>query len=146
MYLVSSCLAGVNCRYNGRNTENKVIVELVKQGQAMLVCPEQLAGLPTPRECCEIVISESGAQKVVSKSGEDLTKEFIEGAKKTLEIGKVIGAKKAILQSKSPSCGRGMIYDGTFSGQLIKGNGLTAELLIKNGIEVYTENELDICY
>ena len=143
MYLVSSCLAGVNCRYNGSKTENKAIVDLVKQGQAILVCPEQLVGLPTPRTWCEIVISENGQKKVISQNGQDFTKEFIEGAEKTLEIAKVIGITKDILQSKSPSCGYGMIYDGTFLGKLIKGKGLIAELLIKNEIEVYTENELD---
>lgn len=143
MYLVSSCLAGVNCRYNGGNSENKVILELVKQGKAIAVCPEQLVGLPTPRSSCEIVVDESGNEKVISKEGQDFTKEFIEGAEKTLGIAKVIGIKKAILQSKSPSCGCGVIYDGTFSGKLIKGNGLAAEMLIKNDIGVYTENDLD---
>lgn len=143
MYLVSSCLAGVNCRYNGSNTENKIIVELVKRGLAIPVCPEQLGGLPTPRACCEIVIGDNGQKKIISQDGQDVTKEYIEGAKKTLVIAKVIGIKKAILQSRSPSCGCGMIYDGDFIGKLIKGNGITAELLMKNGIKVYTENELD---
>lgn len=144
MYLVSSCLAGVNCRYNGGNSEHKVIVELVKEGKAIAVCPEQLVGLPTPRACCEIVIDENGNEKVISKDGQDFTKEFAEGAEKTLAIAKVIGVKKAILQSKSPSCGCGLIYDGTFSGKLIEGKGLTTKLLIQNNIEVYTENDLDI--
>lgn len=143
MYLVSSCLAGVNCRYNGSNTENKIIVELVKRGLAIPVCPEQLGGLPTPRACCEIVISENGEMKIISQDGQDVTKEYIEGARKTLEIAKVIGIKKAILQSRSPSCGCGMIYDGSFQGKLKKGNGVTAELLLSNGIDVITENELD---
>lgn len=143
MYLVSSCLAGVNCRYNGGNSEHRVILELVKRGEAIAVCPEQLAELPTPRPSCEIVIDEIGNKKVISKDGQDFTKEFIEGAKKTLAIAKAIGIKKAVLQSKSPSCGCGLIYDGTFSGRLIEGNGLTTEILIKNDIEVYTENNLD---
>ena len=143
MYLVSSCLAGVNCRYDGRNNENKVIAELVRQGQAVLVCPEQLGGLPTPRTSCEIVMDEMWNKKVISKDEQDFTKEFIEGAEKTLAIAKIIGVKKAILKAKSPSCGCGLIYDGTFSGKLIKGNGLTVELLTKNGIEVYTEDDLD---
>lgn len=143
MYLVSSCLAGVNCRYDGRNNENKIIVELIKQGQAISICPEQLGGLSIPRQSCEVIIDEMQNKKILSKGEQDFTKEFIEGAKKTLEIAKVIGIKKAILKSKSPSCGCGFIYDGTFLGKLIKGNGLTAELLIKNGIEVYTENDLE---
>lgn len=142
MYLVSSCLAGFNCRYDGKNSENKVIVELINKGEAIAVCPEQVGGLPTPRESCEIFIDESGHKKVIRKTGEDFTEEFLEGAKKTLAIAKAIGTKKAILKSKSPSCGCGLIYDGTFSGKLIEGNGLTAELLIENGIEVYTEDDL----
>ncbi|MCQ4923582.1 DUF523 domain-containing protein [Tissierella carlieri] len=144
MYLVSSCLVGINCRYNGGNSEHKAIVELVNQGKAIPVCPEQLAGLLTPRSSCEIVTYENGDIKVISKDGRDFTKQFIEGAKKTLAIAKAIGIKKAILKSKSPSCGCGLIYDGTFSGNLIEGNGLVAELLIKNNVEVYTENNLDM--
>lgn len=144
MYLVSSCLVGINCRYNGGNSEHKAIVGLVNQGKAIPVCPEQLAGLSTPRSSCEIVIYENGDIKVISEDGQDFTKQFIEGAKKTLAIAKAIGIKKAILKSKSPSCGCGLIYDGTFSGNLIEGNGLVAELLIKNNVEVYTENDLDM--
>lgn len=143
MYLVSACLAGINCRYDGKNSENKAIVDLVKQGKAIPVCPEQLGGLPTPRVSCEIVIDEMGDKKVVSKEKKDFTKHFIKGAEETLKIAKYTGIKKAILKSKSPSCGCGCIYDGTFSGKLIKGNGLTAELLIKNGIEVYTEKDIE---
>ena len=143
MYLVSACLAEINCRYNGSNSMNKVIQELVREGKAIPICPEIIAGLPTPRACCETIIVENGNKKIVSKDGQDFTKEFTEGAHKTLEIAKIIGIKKAILQSRSPSCGYGRIYDGTFSGKLKEGNGLTAELLTKNGIEVYTENDLE---
>ena len=143
MYLVSVCLAGVDCRYNGGNSMNITICELVKQGKAIPICPEKLAGLPTPRVCCEIIIDKSGNKKIVNKDGDDFTKQFIEGAEKTLEIAKIIGVEKAILQSRSPSCGYCSIYDGTFSGQLKEGNGFTAELLTKNGIEIYTENNLE---
>ena len=143
MYLVSSCLVGVNCRYNGTNKENKFIVDLVKTGKAIAVCPELLAGLPTPRPSCEIIIDERGNRKVISRDNRDFTKKFALGAEKTLRIAKVIGIKKAILMPKSPSCGCGLIYNGAFSGKLIKGNGFTADLLLKNGIEVYTENDLD---
>lgn len=143
MYLVSACLAGVNCRYNGTNSENKTICKLVKQGKAIALCPEQLASLTTPRECCEIIIDAKGNKRILSKSGKDLTKAFIVGAEKTLAIANIIGVKKAILQSRSPSCGYGCIYDGTFSGNLKDGNGFTAELLGENGIKVYTENDLD---
>lgn len=143
MYLVSSCLAGVNCRYDGKNHENKLIVDLVKKGEAIPVCPEQLGGLPTPRTSCEIVIDEKNSRKVISKDKRDCTNEFMLGAEKTLKVAKAVCAKKAILKSKSPSCGCGLIYDGTFSGKLVEGNGLTAELLIQNGIEVCTENDLE---
>lgn len=143
MYLVSSCLAGINCRYNGSNSENKYVAELVKVGKAIAICPEQLAGLPTPRACCEIFIDENSNKRVISKDGKDLTESFLKGAEKTLGIIKAAGIKKAILQSRSPSCGYGMVYDGKFSGKLIEGNGVVAELLMKNGIEVYTENDLD---
>ena len=143
MYLVSSCLAGINCRYDGKNSENKDIVELVKQGQAIPVCPEVFGKLPIPRPCCEIVV-DNNCNKVVSKDGKDLTKEYSDGAEKTLTIAKTLGIKKAILKAKSPSCGCGYIYDGTFSGNLIEGNGLTAELLLKNGFEVHTENDFEL--
>lgn len=142
MYLVSACLAGVNCRYNRSNSANPVIQELIKQGKAISICPEQLAGLPTPRACCELIVDKSGNRKLASKNGQEFTKEFIEGAGKTLAITKIVGIEKAILQSRSPSCGYGIVYDGTFSGKFKEGNGLTAELLVRNGIEVYTENDL----
>jgi len=142
MYLVSACLAGVNCRYDGSNSVNETIYKLVMEGKAIPVCPEQIAGLSTPRACCEIIIDENGNEKIKSKVGEDFTKEFSEGAEKTLKIAQIIGVEKAILQSRSPSCGYGSIYDGTFSGNFKDGTGFTAELLIKNGIKVYTENDL----
>lgn len=143
MYLVSACLAGVNCRYNGTNSVDPFIEKLVMEGKALAVCPEQLAGLPTPRACCEIIIDPNGIRKIVTKDGQDLTKEFFEGAEKTLAIAKIINAKKAILQSRSPSCGYSLIYDGTFSGNLKEGIGFTAELLVQNGIEVYTEADIN---
>lgn len=142
MYIISSCLAGISCRYDGESSENQYVIELVRQGKAMPVCPELLGGLPVPRVCCEIIEDERGEQRIVSSEGRDFTREFALGAEKTLEIARIIGAKKAILKSKSPSCGCGLVYDGTFSGRLIEGNGLTAELLMENGIEVITESDL----
>lgn len=135
MIIVSGCLAGINCRYSGDSCKNKYIMDLVNSGKALALCPEVLGGLETPRLPCEIV-RDRDSIKVINKNGEDKTFEFLEGAKKTLEIAKLIGAKKAILKSKSPSCGCGLIYDGSFSGALIKGDGLTAKLLLENGIEV----------
>jgi uncharacterized protein YbbK (DUF523 family) len=143
MYLISACLAGVNCRYDGESSEHDLVMNLVKEGNAILVCPEELGGLSTPRPCCEIVTDEAGMQKVKTKSGEDKTKEFLKGAEKTLKLAKEHNIKIAILKSKSPSCGVNKIYDGSFSRKLVEGNGLTADLLIKNGIEVITETDLN---
>ena len=138
MYIVSSCLAGINCRYDGKNHLNKDILDLVNKGEAIPLCPEILGGLETPRIPCEI-IGKDEFKKVINKNGLDLTKEFLNGANKVLEVCKTLNVNKVILKSKSPSCGCGEIYDGTFSGNLIKGNGLTADLLIKNNIKVYNE-------
>ena len=141
MILVSACLAGVNCRYDGKNSESEFVADLVKQGCAIPVCPEQLGGAPTPRTPCEITVFENGDVKVLSKDGRDMTETFAKGAEKVLEIAKANGTTKAILKSNSPSCGCGFVYDGTFTGTKIPGNGFTAELLMKNGIEVITEKE-----
>lgn len=138
MYLVSACLAGVDCRHDAKNKLNNKIKSLVDSGQAVIACPEELGGLSTPRVPCEMI---SG--KVVSKLGLDCTNEFNLGATKTLEIAKNNGVKKAVLKSKSPSCGYGVIYDGSFSGNLINGNGVTADLLLKNGIEIFNEENFD---
>ncbi len=143
MYLVSSCLAGVNCRYNGSNSEDKVVAQLVKEGKAVAICPEIIAGLPTPRPSCELSEDSQGNIAVISDKGEDFTEEFVKGSKMALEIAKILEIRKAILQSRSPTCGCGLIYDGKFSGKLIEGNGLFVELLIKSGIEVCTEDNLD---
>jgi len=142
MYLVSSCLAGIPCRYDGKSSENRFVVELVRQGKAVPVCPEILGGLAVPRTCCEITMDEHGNKSVIGKDGRDYTPEYESGAEKTLSIAKKTGANKAVLKSKSPSCGCGLVYDGTFSRRLIEGNGLAAELLMKNGIEVINEGDL----
>ncbi|MEF9952062.1 MAG: DUF523 domain-containing protein [Clostridium sp.] len=135
MIIVSSCLAGINCRYDGDSNSSSKVIDLVNSGEAIPLCPEVLAGLTTPRIPCEIILR-NGTPFVINKKGEDMTNAFLEGARKTLEIAKIVGAKKAILKAKSPSCGCGKIYDGSFSGTLIDGNGLTATLLLENGIEV----------
>ncbi len=140
MYLVSACLAGIECRYDGKGKAEDAIVKLVQQGKAIPVCPEQLGGLTTPRISCEIV-DRLGERKVINKEGDDRTEEFVLGAERTLAIAKALGIKKAIMKSKSPSCGCGMIYDGSFSGRLIPGNGLAVEQLLQNGIEVISEKD-----
>jgi uncharacterized protein YbbK (DUF523 family) len=141
MYIVSACLAGINSRYDGRDNENKIILQLMKEGKAIPLCPEQLGGMPTPRTPCEICVDESGNKRIISKEGKNFTKEFEEGAEKVLKVAQALGVRKVILKAKSPSCGYGFVYDGTFSGRLVEGNGLAAELLIRNGIEVFTEKD-----
>lgn len=138
MVLVSSCLGGINCKYSGENNLNPFVLELINKGLAIPLCAEQLGGLSTPRIPAEIL-----KEKVITKNGNDVTEEFLKGAKNVLEICKTLNIKTAILKSKSPSCGLGKIYDGSFSGKLIDGNGITAQLLINNGIKVFTENEID---
>lgn len=144
MYIVSACLAGVKCKYSGGDNKVESIAKLVEGGKAIPVCPEVLGGLSIPRVPCEIVKDEFGNIKVVNKDGKDLTSQFKEGARKTLDIGKAVEANVAILKSNSPSCGYGKIYDGSFSGKLVKGNGITAELLGKNCIKVYNENNFKL--
>lgn len=140
-YIVSACLIGVNCKYDGKNNYNKKIEDLFYRGDVMPVCPEVLGGLSTPRTPCEIV-QEGMEMKVINKDGDDVTSCFIKGAEATLKIAKAIGADTAILQKRSPSCGVYEIYDGTHTNTLIKGQGITTKRLEENGIKVITEDDL----
>ncbi|HEX9062956.1 MAG TPA: DUF523 domain-containing protein [Clostridia bacterium] len=146
MIIVSACLAGINCKYSGKSNTCSDIVKLVSMGEAIPVCPEQLGGLSTPRPAAEIC-GGTGADVIGGRAfvkrvnGEDVTCEFIKGAEEVFRIAGLTGAKKAIMKAKSPSCGVGFIYDGTFEGRLIKGNGVTAEMLLRNGIETLTEDQ-----
>lgn len=147
MYLISACLCGVNCKYSGENNLNEKALKLFNENEAILVCPEVLGGLSTPRAPQEILRGTgedviNGTAKVISEDGQDSTKEFIKGAELVLDIAKRCSVDKAILKAKSPSCGCREIYDGSFSGKKIVGNGVTAELLIKNNIKVYSEEEI----
>lgn len=135
--LVSACLAGIPCNYKGQASPNARIIELVKNGEAIPVCPEILAGLSIPRPAVEI---KNG--RAVTKDGKDLTKEFMNGAQKVLEIAKKNHCQTAILKSKSPSCGKAKIHDGTFTDTLINDDGITAKLLLENNIEVINEEEI----
>ena len=137
MKIVSACLAWINCRWNGGGSPCQKIIALVKQGKAITVCPEQLGGLSTPR-----IPAEQKGDNVFTKEGKDVTKQFKKGAEKVLEIAKSLNIKEAILKQKSPSCGCGKIFDGTFSGELIQGDGVTTALLKKNGIQVISEEDL----
>lgn len=138
MILVSSCLAGINCKYSGENNLNDYVLNLVNSGKAIPLCAEQLGGLKTPRIPAEIV-----GEKVLTKDGKDVTYEFLNGAKKVLDVCKALNIKVAILQSRSPSCGFGKVYDGTFSGKLVDGYGLTARLLMNNGIKIFNDKQID---
>lgn len=146
MILVSACLLGVNCKYDGKNNYNKEIVDFLKGKAIVPVCPEQLGGLTTPRVAAEIQNGDGldvveNAVKVLTKEGVDVSEAFIKGAEETLYIAKSMGINQAILKAKSPSCGSGKIYDGTFSGVLRSGDGVTTYILKKNGITVFTEND-----
>lgn len=122
--LVSSCLLGYDCKYNGKNNYNSKIVELLKEHEVIPVCPEMLGGLACPCIPCEKV-----GDKVMDKEGNDCTKQFIKGAEIALNIAKEKQVDFAILQRRSPSCGYSLIYDGTFKGNLIVGSGIFAQKL-----------------
>ena len=115
MLIVSACLAGFPCRYDGKKAINTAVQQLVKEGKAIPVCPEQLGGLPTPR-----LPAEMKAGKVINSDGNDVTEAFEKGAAVVLEIAKQYGCTDALLKARSPSCGKGRIYDGSFSGILIE--------------------------
>ncbi len=136
MILVSACLMGENVKYNGENNYSEKIAEFLKDKEYVLVCPEVLGGLSIPRDPSEII-----KDKVISKTGKDVTKNFELGALQALEIAKQNKVTMAILKQSSPSCGFGKIYDGTFLNNKIKGNGKTAELLLKEGIKILTEED-----
>lgn len=136
LVLVSACLAGVNCKYNGGNNLNLEILKLVEEKKAILVCPEQLGGLSTPRNPSEI-----NNDQVIMNDKTVVTNEYIKGANEALRLAKLYGIKKAILKSKSPSCGNTNIYDGTFTHTLTSGEGITVKLLRENGILVVNEDE-----
>jgi len=136
--LVSACLLGHNCRYDEVIQKNNEIINLLKDVEIIPVCPEVMGGLDTPR-----IPSEIKENRVINKKRKDVTEYFINGANYALETYKKCNCDFAILKSKSPSCGKGQIYDGTFKGQLIEGNGIFADMLVKNNIKVFNENEIE---
>lgn len=135
--LVSACLLGVNCRYDGTGSLHEGLKDKMEDYNLIPICPEQLGGMETPRHPSERV-----GDKVVSKAGKDVTHHFTRGANEALEIAKLYGCQYAILKERSPSCGYGQIYDGTFSGSLISGNGVTGELLMDHHIMVIGESKI----
>lgn len=145
--LVSACLAGRACRFDGTASDDDVVGRLVAEGRAVLVCPEVDGGLPTPRPRAEIVGGDggdviAGRARVVTEGGEDVTAAYLAGAHRALAAARRAGATRAILKARSPSCGKGALYDGSFSGTLTVGDGVTAALLRTNGVEVVTDEEV----
>ena len=134
--LVSACLMGLPCRYDGKSKPCGQVIALAEKHELIPFCPEIYGGLPTPR-----VPAERVGERVINRAGVDVTENYMSGARQALELAKMFGCKTAILKEKSPSCGAGFIYDGTFSGTLVPGDGVTAEVLKENGIEVYGETQ-----
>ena len=137
--LISACLLGISSRYDGKSKpviDDVTLRELSERYELVPFCPEIYGGLPTPR-----VPSERIFDKVLMKDGTDVTENYAKGASEALLLCRIMGIKKALLKARSPSCGKGEIYDGSFTGALTERDGVTAELLLSEGIEVYTEAE-----
>lgn len=148
MIMVSKCLCGVNCKYSGGNNYRENVAELKDRDDVILICPEILH-LPTPRKPVELIGGSakdvlSAKARVKAADGTDVTEEFVKGAYAILELAKKNNVTKAILKANSPSCGYGRVYDGNFDGTLIDGNGVTAQLLSENGIEIFNESNFNI--
>ncbi len=135
--LVSACLLGVQCRYDGTGALAEGIKKLMEEHTLIPVCPEIMGGLATPRDPAE-----RSGDKVVTKDGADVTENYQKGAMETLKLAKLYQCSCAVLKERSPSCGCGRIYDGSFSRKLVDGNGMTAELLLENGIQVKGESQI----
>ncbi|QRG68847.1 DUF523 domain-containing protein [Brevibacillus choshinensis] len=144
MKMISACLIGCECRYDQKSCLNQELEQLLREGKVIPVCPEQLGGLPTPRPPAEIVGGDGfdvldGNARIIDQKGNDVTEEFLTGARQALKLAQTVGATSAILKENSPSCGSSFVYDGTFSGKKVTGTGLTAALFRRNGIEVRSE-------
>ena len=138
MILISACLLGCACRYDGKSKPHPLAQALARRGLVVPICPEQLGGLPTPR-----APSEQQSDRVVSADGTDVTTQYHRGAEEALRLAALYGCTTAVLKERSPSCGSGQIYDGTFTHTLTEGDGLTAQMLKKKGVEVYGESQLE---
>ena len=139
--LVSACLRGVPCRFDGRGRASDAVTGAIGDRRPVAFCPEVSAGLPTPRRPAEIVGGDGhdvldGRARVVDDTGRDVTREFVDGAHRALDVARAAGCTEALLMDRSPSCGRGTVYDGTFTGVLRAGDGVTAALLERHGITV----------
>ncbi len=136
--LISACLLGIPCRYDGVSKPQPWVEKMAERHELVPVCPEQLGGLPTPRHP-----SERQGERVVMDTGADVTEPYRRGAEAALRLCRLLHCQAAILKERSPSCGCGTIYDGTFTGTLTAGDGVTAELLLQNGITVLGESQAE---
>ena len=136
--LVSACLLGAYCRYDGQCVQNERVMALAKRHTLIPVCPELYGGLPTPR-----LPGEKRNGRVYDKSGADVTEPYARGAQAALDFARLAGCRCAVLKERSPSCGEGQVYDGSFSGKLVPGDGMTAALLKENGMIVLTPDRLE---
>lgn len=135
--LISACLLGIPCRYDAQSKPHPKALELAQKARLIPYCPECMGGLPTPRPPAE-----RQGERVINAEQEDVTAQYRRGAEGALELCRILHCRKAILKAKSPSCGYGQIYDGTFGKNLVPGNGVTAALLEENGISIQTEEDL----
>lgn len=138
--LVSACLLGLECRYDGRDNLKPEIKKLLREHCLIPVCPEVMGGLPTPR-----VPAERVGDRVIAQNGSDVTAAYEKGAREALKLAQLYGCQAAILKERSPSCGVGVIYDGTFSHTLTEGDGVAAYCLRKNGVQVWGESQISQC-
>ena len=135
--LVSACLLGVSCRYDGKDNALPQLKQLLKEHTCIPVCPEQLGGLPTPRSPAE-----RHGDRVITRDGEDVTEAFVRGTAEVLRLADLYRCRHALLKERSPSCGCGQIYDGTFTGTLTEGDGMTAQMLKRGKVKIYGESEI----
>lgn len=148
MIAVSACLLGVCCRYDGGARLNRELAAMLERGEVIPICPECMGGLPTPREPCELIGGDGGAAldgkaRVVTRGGRDVTNAFISGAEAALRAVMERGATECVLKAGSPSCGCGEIYDGSFTGRKIPGDGVAAALFKRSGIPVRAGEALE---
>ena len=144
--LVSACLAGVPCRYDARAKPDPALVDAARQGRAVPVCAECLGGLPTPRPPAELVGGDGhavldGDARVLTANGADVTGAFVAGARAVVDVARRTGASVAVLQARSPSCGRGQVHDGSYAGRLVEGDGVTAAALLDAGVQVVVHGD-----
>jgi uncharacterized protein YbbK (DUF523 family) len=148
MIIVSACLAGINCNYKGESKPNEKIISLIKERKAIPICPEQLGGLTTPRSGARILSGNGedileGKSELITDNGGNVTKEYIKGAEETLRILKMFNCDTVILKQGSPSCGKGKTQGGESERKLFQGDGVTTSLLKRNGIKLFSEEDLE---